>query len=192
MNKKIILLLIVGSALLYSKAEVLSDVTCGIEKRSLAEITSIIELSVKQRDTFMVKSRQNINEVTNRFKMFGINKIEIVSNDVVFKNNSGIPINSFGGYNLETGTIYLKETVANGNLRDFNEILLEKVGEVLIVNHTGIGNNKYRVRALSIAFAENISKKIKDKDNVALPENKKMPITLDAKEVIIDGEDICK
>ena len=192
MNKKIILLLIVGSALLYSKAEVLSDVTCGIEKRSLAEITSIIELSVKQRDTFMVKSRQNINEVTNRFKMFGINKIEIVSNDVVFKNNSGIPINSFGGYNLETGTIYLKETIANGNLRDFNQILLEKVGEIIIVNNAGIGNNKYRVRALSIAFAENISKKIKDKDNVVLPENKKMPLTLDIKEVIIDGEDACK
>ena len=192
MNKKIILLLIIGSALLYSKTEVLSDVTCGIEKRSLAEITSIVELSVKQRETFMVKSRQNINEITNRFKMFGINKIEIVSNDVVFKNNSGIPINSSGGYNLETGTIYLKETVANGNLRDFNEILLEKVGEILIVNNAGIENNKYRVRALSIAFAENISKKIKDKDNVALPENKKMPITLDIEEVIIDGEDVCK
>ena len=66
------------------------------------------------------------------------------------------------------------------------------MGEIIIVNNAGIGNNKYRVRALSIAFAENISKKIKDKDNVALPENKKMPITLDIKEVIIDGEDACK
>ena len=192
MKKKIILLLITGSALLYSKAEVLSDVTCGIEKRSLAEITSIVELSIRQRDVFIVKSRQNINEVGNKFKVFGINKIEIVSNDVIFKNNSGIPINSFGGYNLEEGTIYLKESVANGNLRDFNEILLEKVGEMIIVNNAGIGNNKYRVRALSIAFAENISKKIKDKDNVVLPENKKMPLTLDIKEVIIDGEDACK
>ena len=54
MNKKIILLLIIGSALLYSKTEVLSDVTCGIEKRSLAEITSIVELSIKQRDIFIV------------------------------------------------------------------------------------------------------------------------------------------
>ena len=192
MNKRIILLLIVGSALLYSKTEVLSDVTCGIEKRSLAEITSIVELSIKQRDTFIVKNRQNINEVTNKFKIFGINKIEIVSNDVIFKNNSGITINSFGGYNLKTGTIYLKETIANGNLRDFNQILLEKVSEIIIVNNAGIGNNNYRVRALSIAFAENISKKIKDKDNVSLPENKKMSVTLDTNEITIDGEDICK
>ena len=192
MNKRIILLLIVGSALLYSKAEILSDVTCGIEKRSLAEITSVVELSIKQRNTFIVKDRQNINEVTSKFKIFGINKIEIVSNDVIFKNNSDIPINSFGGYNLKTGTIYLKETIANGNLRDFNQILLEKVSEIIIVNNAGIGNNNYRVRALSIAFAENISKKIKDKDNVSLPENKKMSVTLDTNEITIDGEDICK
>ena len=97
---------------------------------------------------------------------------------------------------MSTGTVYLKESVANGNLRDFNQILLEKVGEIIIVNKTvkpeDIENNKYRVRALSVAFAESISKKIKDKENVPLPENKKMAVTLDKDEIVVDGEDSCK
>ena len=197
MKKKIILFaLILGTSLSYSKGETLSDTTCGIEKRSLSEITSVVELAIKKRDLFIIKSRKDITEVADNFKRFGVNKIEIVPNNTVFKNNKGFPINSFGGYELKTGTIYLKEDIANGKLKDFNQILLEKVGEIIIVNNAvkpeDIEKNNYRVRALSIIFAENVTKKIKEKDNVSLPENKKMPITLDINEIIIDGEDNCK
>ncbi len=197
MTKKIILMILIGiSTLTYSKGEALSDTTCGVESRSLSDITSVIEFGIKQRDIFIIKNRNNIEELTAKFKQFGVNKIEIVSNDTIFKNNSGITVSSFGGYNLSTGTVYLKESVANGNLRDFNQILLEKVGEIIIVNKTvkpeDIENNKYRVRALSVAFAESISKKIKDKENVPLPENKKMAVTLDKDEIVVDGEDSCK
>ncbi len=197
MTKKIILMILIGiSALTYSKGETLSDTTCGVESRSLSDITSVVELGIKQRDVFIIKNRNNIEELTAKFKKFGVNKIEIVSNDTIFKNHSGVSVNSFGGYNLSTGTVYLKESVANGNLRDFNQILLEKVGEIFIVNKIvkpeDIENNNYRVRALSVALAESVSKKIKDKENVPLPENKKMAVTFDGKEIIIDGEDNCK
>ena len=88
MTKKIILMILIGiSTLTYSKGETLSDVTCGVESRSLSDITSVVEFGIKQRDIFIIKNRNNIEELTAKFKQFGVNKIEIVSNDTIFKNH---------------------------------------------------------------------------------------------------------
>ncbi|MCP1225895.1 hemagglutinin repeat-containing protein, partial [Sebaldella sp. S0638] len=137
-----------------------------LEKQSLANITKAAEVAIKNKENLSItdEERNDLDKLAEKYNDYGVKKIEVVSNDTVFRDSEGNVIEGAqAGYDKSTGIIYITKDVAGKPLGEFNRIVGEEIGE-LYAHNNGLATKTGGAEQIGQIFGKEMSKG-KDSDS---------------------------
>lgn len=104
------------------------------------------------------EERNDYEKLAEKYNDYGVNKIEVVSNDTVFRDSAGNIIEGAqAGYDKNTGVIYITEDTAGKPLGEFNRIVGEEIGE-LYAHKNGLATETGGAEQIGQIFGKEMSK----------------------------------
>ena len=153
----------------------------------MENITKATEEVVKNKDNLVITNdeRNDLDKLTEKYNDYGVTKIEVVSNDTVFRDSDGNIIEGAqAGYDKNTGVIYITEDVAGKPSEEFNRIVGEEIGE-LYAHKNGLASETGGAEQIGQIFGKEMSKG-KDSDSEYTGT---IVVNNNIKDVKVDGTD---
>ena len=123
-------------------------------------------MAIKNKENLSItnEERNDLDKLAKKYSDYGVNKIEVVSNDTVFRDSEGnVMEGAQAGYDKNTGIIYITKDVAEKPLGEFNKIVGEEIGE-LYAHNNGLATKTGGAEQIGQIFGKEMSKG-KDSDS---------------------------